>query len=487
MLSRFVRLIFLPLILRVTRSQYLQIAKDSETRHRLPTQALDKWVTERFRILVTRACQDVEYYRNHYQLHDAPHNVVNVTRLPILNKSDVERNFPDRIVSDKIAQKETRRFNSGGTTHRIVILHDFTKRDWGRAAELLTYTSSSPYKTGEKAIMIPPDACDILCGVDGTRDTSVSRHLLHMIRSGRIFDADLISDLRGLVMNKWIYRRNVLPPFGPDGTHPPDSEVATYVRILREEKPTLLKALPEYLQAIAEYVKRTGEAIPHIPVVSPMGALMTPVMKANVRGVFDGVLREDYGCSELGPLAYECEVHAGLHLLSDHYLFEFIRDGEVVPDGELASLIITDLHNQTMPIIRYEIGDLVRYDKSPCPCGRVTPRITIEGRIQDAIVTPGKKVLTSKLMCEFFFAYPGISQFQLIERSSTRYEFRYVPTEATLDLEDLQTRFKHLTGDTRRFVTRQVTTILPEQSGKFRHVKSCSSHKFHTTKSSSPD
>ena len=255
-----------------------------------------------------------------------------------------------------------------------------------------------------------------------------------------------------------------------------DETLADYLAALRDHRPCYLKALPEYLQMLANYSLRTGEPTPTIPVIKPMGALMTPAMKAPVEQAFGCKLREDYGSNELGPMAFDCRFRSGLHLLTDHFHFEFVRDGRAAEDGELAELLATDLHNRVMPMIRYQIGDLVRVDRTPCECGRTSPRITLQGRVQDMIVTPAGKSLPPRDVYEFFFQQPGISQFQLIERSRRRWDLTYVPDQESpsepLGPEALAARFAAWAEDDRPLHVREVASLLAEASGKFRHIKS---------------
>ena len=51
-------------------------------------------------------------------------------------------------------------------------------------------------------------------------------------------------------------------------------------------------------------------------------------------------------------------------------------------------MVITDLHNFAMPLIRYEIGDYAEAGDL-CPCGRGLPVITrIVGRVHNMLTLP---------------------------------------------------------------------------------------------------
>lgn len=77
-------------------------------------------------------------------------------------------------------------------------------------------------------------------------------------------------------------------------------------------------------------------------------------------------------------------------MTSENIIVEIIgRNGEPAPGGEVGSIVITDLNNCAMPLIRYQIGDQASRLDDECPCGRALPLLgPIEGRIMDIIVTP---------------------------------------------------------------------------------------------------
>ena len=469
---------FLPLLLRYTSSRYPMIAKRSAERQFWDIDRIEVFQLERINELLAYATKNVPYYKEVINKADAQlSDLSDVSRLPILTKDDVSAHFPDGITSTAIDKDEIRWAGTGGTTQHILVASDFNKRDHVRAASQVTFSEDSPYRFGRRAAFIPPDACSALCATDGLRETTVFHHVLKMIRSGKLRDASQLSDLRGLVMNNWIECKSILEPFGPEGTHIDADRMAEYANQLRNLRPYLFKALPEYLLTLARYYDSTGQKPPEIPVIKPMGALMTPAMKRRVSQVFGQPITEDYGCNDLGPLGFECS-HGGLHLLSDHFYFEFQTPKGPAEDGELATLIVTDLHNRAMPMIRYRLGDLVTVDRSPCACGRTTPRVSVEGRACETIVRDDGTVLTPRQVCEALYSLPWVQAFQLVEKSAWNLELKVVTDHGYEISDDDVRRLQSSLGNDRELVIRKVNSIRPEASGKFLNVKSRSSHKL---------
>jgi phenylacetate-CoA ligase len=85
-----------------------------------------------------------------------------------------------------------------------------------------------------------------------------------------------------------------------------------------------------------------------------------------------------------------CEEGEGVHLtVEDHAVLEVVDPdgGEPVPlgDGASGEFVWTHLRREASPLLRYRSADLGRVWTSPCPCGRTTPRIRIDGRRDDML------------------------------------------------------------------------------------------------------
>jgi phenylacetate-CoA ligase len=93
------------------------------------------------------------------------------------------------------------------------------------------------------------------------------------------------------------------------------------------------------------------------------------------------------GSSEVGLIGTECRAHDGHHLAVRCAYFE-VRDldtGQSVEEG-VGQLYVTTLMNLGLPLIRYDMKDLVRITHQRCACGRTTPRIWFMGRADDRFV-----------------------------------------------------------------------------------------------------
>ncbi|MHB1679938.1 MAG: phenylacetate--CoA ligase family protein [bacterium] len=109
-----------------------------------------------------------------------------------------------------------------------------------------------------------------------------------------------------------------------------------------------------------------------------------------------------YGLSELiGPgVAFECEYKNGLHINEDNFYPEIIdpKTGALLPEGEHGELVLTNLNQEAMPLIRYRTRDITSLNREKCKCGRTFARMKkIKGRTDDMIIIKGVNVFPSQI------------------------------------------------------------------------------------------
>src|SRR5207249_5185438 len=96
--------------------------------------------------------------------------------------------------------------------------------------------------------------------------------------------------------------------------------------------------------------------------------------------------------------------------------------------GVPGSIVVTDLSNFAMPLIRYQIGDVGKLSGRACPCGRGLPLLeSIEGREADYVVTADGRLISGISLTEnFAVLVPGVAQIQIVQEQLRRFLFRIV-------------------------------------------------------------
>ena len=189
--------------------------------------------------------------------------------------------------------------------------------------------------------------------------------------------------------------------------------------------------------------------------------------------VFQCPVTNRYGCEEVSIIACQCEAHNGLHVNADGIYLEVLRgDGEPAEPGELGMVVVTDLTNMAMPLIRYQIGDMGVLTDRRCPCGRGLPLLErVEGRIADYVLTPqGRLVSGISLTDHFNTMIPGVVQLQIVQEAVDRFTFRIVSDEhfGPASYETLNSLVAEHFGPDVTFQCEFTDHIPQESSGKFR-------------------
>ena len=92
-----------------------------------------------------------------------------------------------------------------------------------------------------------------------------------------------------------------------------------------------------------------------------------------------------------------------------------------VPDGSLsATALLTVLTNDVQPIIRYDIGDRLRFYTDPCPCGSPFRSFLVEGR-QATLLHVGDITLSPLV---FDLEHEQARRIQLVQTADQEFEVR---------------------------------------------------------------
>jgi phenylacetate-CoA ligase len=117
-----------------------------------------------------------------------------------------------------------------------------------------------------------------------------------------------------------------------------------------------------------------------------------------------------YGATEFSNIASECEKREGLHINVD--------DRPVA--GSVGNIVITDLANRAMPLIRYKIGDKGVLTDDVCSCGRTFPMLReIVGRVSETLKTEDGREIHDMYFLWKLSRAPGLVRFRVIQDSVT--------------------------------------------------------------------
>jgi phenylacetate-coenzyme A ligase PaaK-like adenylate-forming protein len=120
--------------------------------------------------------------------------------------------------------------------------------------------------------------------------------------------------------------------------------------------------------------------------VGTAGEPLLPETRAAISATWPVPLVNVWGATESGCLMNTC-AHGRAHLAEDTAIIELVdADGRPVrPGARAAKILITNLFNPVLPLIRYEISDEVTLLAEACPCGAPSACVEdVQGRRDDA-------------------------------------------------------------------------------------------------------
>ena len=249
--------------------------------------------------------------------------------------------------------------------------------------------------------------------------------------------------------------------------------VDRFIQEWRREKARVLFGHSHSIYILAMYLRRMNVAD-----IRPCGIISTSMMllepeRRVIEEVFQCRVTDRYGCEEVSLIACECERHEGFHLNIDHLVVEFLReDGTEAAAGEEANIVVTDLINRGMPLIRYRVEDMGVPSDRICSCGRGLPLMEgVTGRSADFLKrSDGSLVAGVSLVERTLTAIPGIEQMQLVQDGLQQLCVKVVKDGSFDEASEhkLRDEFQEVFGDETTVEIKYVPALDQTRSGKFR-------------------
>ncbi len=217
------------------------------------------------------------------------------------------------------------------------------------------------------------------------------------------------------------YSRNFIyfSPF-----HLNDENMEAYLKKMITEKVVILRGYPSSLVTLAQFVLRTKHPIPNIKLALVASELLSDADRDTIESAFKTKVSNHYGLAEQIVMMGDCEKHEGLHNYDEYGYLELLDTDQ----PNIKRIIGTNLNNLTMPLIRYDTGDLAEIASQPCSCGRTLPTIkNIIGRSDAAILTEEGYTIPTVNFYTLFETFTDLYRWQIVQHSLTQIEVIILP------------------------------------------------------------
>ncbi|MEV6583234.1 AMP-binding protein [Streptomyces sp. NPDC051582] len=360
---------------------------------------------ERLAATLARAVRDVPAYRTvGLSGEDFDDPLAALARFPLVDKSDLRDRLAD-FCSDDIDPDECRFGTTSGTTGMpLKVIHslDFIASEYA-AALRRNRESGLP---GRRRILMP-------------------------MKTVPLPWTEYESPAKGY---------SVVAEFGTAAYE----DRAELLERVRKFDPDVVYGHPSDCVALAQALDAAGVGVsPRL--VATFGEYVSAAVRGYLETTFATARVIDfYAMYEFGNIAVQC-LHGAYHVEDKVYVEVVDSDGNPVAPGISGEIVVTGLHNDVMPLIRYRTGDLGAVISPECPCGNLSQVITgLVGRGTGIVsFADGSQVRLSGVT-RILRRYP-LLRFQIARESESEFTVRIQPSpdfqdEMLSGMRDLLTR-----------------------------------------------
>jgi phenylacetate-CoA ligase len=402
---------------------------------------------DRLSDLLDYAIVHVPYYQNVAKERgikiDRSDPISTLSQFPILTKNII-RDCASELVSELPREGVYENTSGGSTGEPVKFWQDKKYRD--ENPELIFYGFTG-YGFGDKRVYLWGSERDILAGGVGWKR--------------RIID-------------KFYYRQQTLNSFRMS-----ENDMDRFCRTINRFAPSYMVAYAQSAYEFAKYIEFKNIKLHRMKGIITAASTLYDDFREKIENVFGCPVFNNYGSREVGTIAMECENHNGLHQNIFNQFIEIIDEAGITTanNERRGGVIITNLSNYVMPLIRYEIGDRAVSTNVICGCGRGLPLIKkVTGRTVNVFRTRNSTLVDGEYFTHLFYGINGIKKFQVIQWQYDKIEIKYVPIDVNAHeimiglYDDIRRKIALVMGKDCKVFFSEQKDIEPTGSGKFMYT-----------------
>jgi phenylacetate-CoA ligase len=451
--SALVQKVFQPLSLwRAGELAQLRYLREFERTQYLSPEELRDLQWRRLQVLLEHAYHQCPFYRERFrQAGLTPgclRSLDDLRMLPALEKAEIQEHAA-QLVARNWPKTDLIRNQTGGSTGAPVAFFLSKDRHCSRAAATLRHNRWAGWEVGDRAAVI--------WGAPRDRPPHTWR-----------------ARLRGALLRE---------PLWLDTANLTEATLTAFHAALAQWQPRIVQAYARSAVLFAQFLqaRRLTPYRPHALVTS--AEVLEDKERELLEDVFGCPVFNRYGCREVSVIASECSAHNGLHVMGEGLYLEIETPRGPAAPGEMGAILVTDLLNHAMPLIRYCIGDLGAWAAGTCSCGRGLPRLErVAGRVTDFLVATDGRLVSGVYLATYVVAQrPSLGQVQIHQERAGAVTYRIKPGRdfhPGRDLEYLRLATRRYLGEQAEIATDVVEELPVEPSGKFLFSRSTVSPLF---------
>lgn len=238
---------------------------------------------------------------------------------------------------------------------------------------------------------------------------------------------------------------------------------------IRRNRPRFMIAYAKSAVLLAQYMQEHNIKDITFEGIITTAEVLFPEDRYILEQTFGAQVFNRYGCREVSIIASECEHHR-MHVNADALLLEIVPSDK----SNAGKVLITDLLNYSMPLIRYDIGDVAEWAaEQGCPCGRGLPILqNVQGRTTDFLQLRDGRQVSGPALTLVVADMTEVRQVQFVQYGLEDIAVRVVPGRGYGDhtKAELRKRMRLYLGELVNLQVEETTGIASEASGKYRFV-----------------
>jgi len=182
-------------------------------------------------------------------------------------------------------------------------------------------------------------------------------------------------------------------------------------------KPHNVYGPPSCLFVLAKRAVQAGVTVPNLARLFTSSEYLPYSIKRYIEKTLGAKVYDIYGSTETKEMAWQCAMGEGYHINEDEVIIEIVDDvGNVLPPDHPGNIVITDLCNQAMPLIRYRNYDKGFLLNKTCSCGLEFALMKpLTGRASEYIRLPNGRSISPFLFTTAIEKTKGLLQYQIIQ------------------------------------------------------------------------
>lgn len=312
-----------------------------------------------------------EFYKNRIKEYGIK-DPLDINQWPILTRKELQENrynmFSDGYKSKYFNQQLRRQSSSGSSGVPVNVYWDY--KDWYASNMSLWRKRFQWYK-------ISPNDRHVVFSLSTLNEQSTSKNIYHINTSHSTLSVNV-----SLIQN--------------------DDGYNALIDIVDDFKPKWLYIQPLVLDKLIQAYIRTGKRPPKtLRYVESVGELLSSNLRKTAMDFFQVPVANMYGSNEMNGIAYECPNHH-MHVLEDNVFVETANDVGIYQQSD-GNVVITNINNRAMPLIRYAQGDKIKLNNIGVACSCCDYIQTIEiikGREVESIIFNDKCELCAYMLLE---------------------------------------------------------------------------------------